>query len=167
MSADSETWTTNQSEPKDYAIFGIVLYLIIGLGTFIYNLLVNAVVDEDTEEPEGLFVTWGEVDVLLDSATSAFHMVDAGSGFLIAMAIGAFYYFVVSLDEDATKPAAIAAAAGSAVSMLLFFVIALVANGNTVSASPDIIGIVISVVIAAGVAAAVPLALDAASDQVD
>lgn len=157
-----DTWTSGQREPADYAVFGIVVYLILGVGTFLYRVLIDTIVSEDDD---GLYTVF-EPDVPLDAATSAFATVDAGSGFVIALGLGAFYYFVVQLGDDAPKAAGIAAGAGTAVTLLIFFVLALVFDSDAVSISPDIIGLVVSVALAAVVAAAVPLALDAAEDQV-
>jgi|GEM_PF-5273323 len=151
---------TEQSSTSDYAIFGIALYAALALGNLIYKVLEYSVADEESS----LYVHRDE-DVVFEALESSFAHVDAGSGFLIALGIGAFYYFH-SQDDAPYVQAAIAAAAGTAVVLvvLLIGLVALAPDSANFEVGKEIPGLLVSVVGAGLVGALGAFALERSED---
>ena len=138
----------SHTEPVDYALFGIVIYLAIGVGQFLKRLLDFTLVDA---QEATLYFHTVEDDVLYNSASSAFSVVDGGSGLILALAIGAFYYFTATSTDPPLKSAGIAASVGTLVILLVFMILMLVLapDGTDISIGDEIPGLIASVVGAA------------------
>lgn len=148
---------TGGSDVNDYAAFGIALYLALGVGNFLYKLLEYMLVDSNSQ----LFFQ-RDNDVLYFALESSFHLVDAGSGFLIALAIGAYCYWNAAANEAAYRNAAIAAVAGAGVVLTVLFAgIVLLAPGSAnIEFGNEIVGLIIAIVGTGIVAAISALFLD-------
>lgn len=139
------------SDVNDYAALGIALYLALGVGNVVYKLLEYTLVDSNSQ----LFFQRDD-DVLYFALESSFHLVEAGSGFLIALAIGAYCYRTATAEEAAYRNAAIAAAAGAGVVLTVLFAgIVLLAPGSAnIEFGNEIVGLLLAIV-GTGVVAAI------------
>lgn len=139
------------SDVNDHAALGIALYLALGVGNFVYKLLEYMFVDSNSE----LFFQRDD-DVLYWALESSFHVVEAGSGFVIAIAIGAYCYRNTPADEAAYRNAAIAALAGAGVVLTVLFAgIVLLAPGSAnIEFGNEIVGLILAIV-GTGVVAAI------------
>lgn len=170
MSSDDEQsspWPAEQANYNEYAIFGTVIFLVFGLGSFVYRLGLEILVRQDGS----LFFVSGTDNIIVAAASSAFAVVDAGSGFVIAIGIGAIYYFWITAEDGPVTAAGVAALVGTAVTLVLFFLIALVLDtllddGDAVAIVADTLGLIVSIVMAGAIAAGVPFALKQAEDLV-
>lgn len=150
VSATAGSRGTEAADVNDYAAFGIAIYLALAVGNVLYKLLEYMFVDSDSQ----LFFQ-RDNDVVFAALESSFHLVEAGSGFLIALAVGWYCYRTAPADGAAFKNAGIAAASGAGVVLTVLFAgIVLLAPGSAnIEFGNEIVGLVLAVAGTGAVAA--------------
>ncbi|WP_254864141.1 hypothetical protein [Halovivax gelatinilyticus] len=125
--SDEEVSTLEQppgtdSEPKEWATFGAVVYGVAAVGMFLTFFLGLTIGDEESVL---LFAEGALVDEEMFAAAAAGAEQLVFLAPLIAVGVGVYYWSRESAESPA-KPAAIAAAVGTAVSLLLLTVLMMV-----------------------------------------
>lgn len=127
----------DRPEPAEYAKFGGIIYGISAFGYFVTLFLTMTLADENSllfslSGVEGVSMMEGE-ELFIAAVGGMNTLITLAP--LIAVALGLYYYFDRETIEPAHKPAAIAAAAGTAAAALGLLVLLVIFEPDMVDLS--------------------------------
>lgn len=130
--------------------FGVLTYVLLGLGTFITFVLISLIGDEDASMPFTFFE-----DEALYAAASGSYMTVLGLVAIIAFAIGYIYHSSDAVGENGFKFGAAAASVGSAVILLVLLLLAMIFEPDFVDVDlGDELPVLIATVLGSAITAA-------------
>lgn len=148
---------TGQSDEVRHALFGVAVYGVFAVVTFVYSFLQYVLVSEESRYFNAL-----EEDTFFQAIEIVFSTGSSIFGVLIAFGIGVYYYVNTGPRESSFQPAAIAAAAGAAAVLIVSLILLTITAPDRIDVSlgDELAGVLVSLLSIALAAVLAAVALD-------